>query len=131
MATGTLGSTARDYHTRQTHYLAAAINAANMFGTNQIKIGTIPAGGAILRGNNSVGVAFNAGTANAISVGTLASGASIVASGSLAAIGNTALTIASAGAYVTTDTDIYVTGAFTGAAPNTGQALVTLEYAIP
>lgn len=60
MATGVQGTTARRYHTEQTHYLRKriAFDDAGLTGV----VGILPAGAIILRGNVYVVTAFNTGT---------------------------------------------------------------------
>jgi hypothetical protein len=68
MATGTAGTSARQFHTQQVHYLRTLFNY-NDADVASRKIGTIPAGSNILRSNTVISTAFNAGTTNTLSVG--------------------------------------------------------------
>jgi hypothetical protein len=133
MTTGTLGSSARDYHTRQTHYLSQALAGTGNFGVAAtVKIGTIPAGGFITRITQATSAVFN-GTTPVISVGTAASGAQLVASaaGGMATLGVTSLTlIGTAAGPFTADQDIYVTNGTTGTI-TTGAGSVAVEYIVP
>jgi hypothetical protein len=133
MATGTLGSSARDYHTRQTHYLSLAIAGTGNFGVAAtVKIGTIPATGFIVRIQQANTQVFN-GTTPVISIGTAASGAQLVASatGGMTALGTTTLTLVSTAAGpFTADQDIYVTNGTTGTI-TTGAGYVSVEYILP
>jgi hypothetical protein len=130
MPTGTLGSTARDYPSRNTS-LAAVINLTNLAPTSTLKVGTIPAGSCILRILTCVGVAFNYGTNNNISVGNAPSGAQIVAAAAVGGVGANTQTVIAAAAFATTDTDIWITGAFTGTVGTTGSGFVVVEFASP
>jgi hypothetical protein len=133
MATGTLGSAARDYHTRQTPYLSQALSGTGNFGVAAtVKVGTIPANGYIVRIAQANTAVFN-GTTPVISVGTAASGAQLVASatGGMTALGVTSLTlIGTAAGPFTADQDIYVTNGTTGTI-TTGAGYVSVEYIVP
>ena len=132
MATGTLGTTARDYPSRGER-IAFNLGFAGAFGAGtSIKVGTIPAGSVRARCATITGTAFNASTTNNISVGTAASGAQIVAAAAIGAVGNNAQTIVPAqmGPLVT-DTPIWITGTFAAAAPTAGAAVFVLEWFNP
>ena len=62
MATGVQGTTARKYHTEQTHYLRKriAFDDTSLTGV----VGILPSGAIMLRGNVYVFTAFNTGTLN-------------------------------------------------------------------
>lgn len=62
MATGTQATTARRFHTQQTHYLRKRI-AWNDAGLTGI-VGVLPEGAIIVRGSVYVFTAFNTGTLN-------------------------------------------------------------------
>ncbi len=134
MATGTLGTSARDYHTRQTSFLSWAINNANFPAAATIKIGTIPMGGVALRAGFGTTVVFNNVTLNQLSIGKTASGAELVASTvGLAALGRTdlAVPIAAASGPFAADQDVYVTNTSTGGGQTTGAGVVWVEYMVP
>jgi len=138
MATGTLGTSARDYHTRQTHYLSLQISGAvgGNFASNTatIKMGTVPAGAVILRAHQGTSVVFNNGTTNTLSIGTAASGAQLFASAAagMATLGRTDITvIGAASGPMAADQDIWVTNTSTGTASTTGQSTIDVEYIIP
>lgn len=116
---------ARQLHTQQTHYLRKRVNYNDSnIGTGVI-MGTLPAGAMILSIAVRVNTAFNAGTTNALNVGTAAGGTQI---------GTDAAT---AGARFPTvpnisfanDQDIYVQYAQTGTAASAGQADIIIAYA--
>jgi hypothetical protein len=69
MATGTAGTTARQFTTQQVHYLRKSITYSDN-GTT-VTIGTIPAGSLILKpiSGVAVNVAFNGGTTNTLDIG--------------------------------------------------------------
>jgi hypothetical protein len=70
MATDVQGTTARRYHTQQTHYLRKRVSFddASLGGI----VGILPANAIILRGNVYVFTAFNAGTLDVGAQGTSA-----------------------------------------------------------
>jgi hypothetical protein len=69
MATGTAGSTARQYETQQVHYLRKSFTFADDGLT--LTVGTIPAGSVLLKPVSGVSIttAFNAGTTNVADMG--------------------------------------------------------------
>jgi hypothetical protein len=69
MATGTAGTTARQYDTQQVHYLRKSIAYTDHGLT--LTIGTIPAGALVLKALSGVHVttAFNAGGADTLDIG--------------------------------------------------------------
>ena len=70
MATGTAGTSARDYHQAMVHYLCKAIDYT-MDGTD-VTLGYIPGGSMVIRGGVVVTTAFNAGSTNVLDIGTVA-----------------------------------------------------------
>ena len=132
MATGTLGTTARDYPAVNT-CIVYTLNYATPFGAGvSIKVGTVPANCALLRCYTVTGTAFNSSTTNNISVGNATGGAQIVAANAIGAAGiNSQTIIAAQAGPLAADTSIYVTGTFAAAAPTAGQALFVLEWANP
>jgi hypothetical protein len=139
MPTGTLGTSARDYHTRQTMYIATpllASSAGNTFtATATVKIGTIPAGATIVRIAQYTQVVNNAATSALVSLGTVASGTDFVATGAagMVTLGPTAITVPATSATVglLTDLDIWVTNKSTGTAATTGVHQFSVDYIIP
>lgn len=69
MATGTAGTTARQYTTQQVHYLRKGFTYADDGST--LTIGTIPAGSLVLKPISGVAIttAFNAGLTNVADMG--------------------------------------------------------------
>lgn len=69
MATGTAGSTARQYATQQIHYLRRSFTFADDGLT--LDVGTIPAGSLVLKPISGVAItqAFNAGSTNVADMG--------------------------------------------------------------
>jgi hypothetical protein len=128
MATGVLGTSARVYHTAQTHYLSAVLNF-NQVGN--LSIGFLPANASVLRSRVHVKTAFNAGTTNTISAGpsgALTAFANALAGGAVALLDGV-ITAAQAGPVA--DIEVFASYAQTGAVATAGQALVTIEYMVP
>ena len=67
MATGTAGTSARQYHTAQVHYLRKQITYAD-YGTT-VNVGVIPAGSVVIGGGVMVTTAFNSSGTDLLNVG--------------------------------------------------------------
>lgn len=69
MATGTPGTTARQFHTQQIHYLRKTISYTDDGDT--ITVGTIPAGSVLVKpiSGVSVSVAFDGNSSNILDIG--------------------------------------------------------------
>ncbi len=133
MATGTLGGSGRDYHTRQTHYVAAQIRVDNLSPTLAVTLGTIPSGAAVVRMGIVISTAFNAGTNNNVSFGDISSGTRYAAAATGAAtLGLTSYTLQAtlAAALASADTVVQVVGAFSGTAATAGTGIAFVEYVI-
>jgi hypothetical protein len=133
MATGTLGGTGRDYHTRQTHYVAAQIRVDNLFPTSTVVLGVVPLGAAIIRAGTVISTAFNAGTDNNVKFGdSTITNRYVLAVTGAATLGFTNYTlVASAAAAITTaDTTITITGAAVGTAATAGTGIAWVEYIV-
>jgi|SRR6266550_7904924 len=138
MATGTLGTSARDYHTRQTVYINSPVltsgTGGNFLATQSLKIGTIPAGASIRSLLTCTKVADNAG-ASLVKVGTSNNAADIFASaaGGFATAGLTSSTViqAAGNVQVAADTDIWVTNNSSAAAATSGQTQFFVEFLVP
>ena len=128
MATGTLGTQARDYPAREQKFVVL-LSPTNVQAGANVKLGTVPANSALLRATASIGTAFTAATT--VALGNASGGAQIVAAASLATAGVTPLTIivgpTTSGPF-TADTDIWMTPAGTPAA---GAAVLCIEFAVP
>lgn len=132
MATGTAGTTARQFHSQQTHFLRKTVNYNDTGISSGVSMGVIPAGSVIIDVVIVVTTAFNAATTNNLLVGTTAAGNDIVATADSAA-GSTGLKrLASATigttAYRSSDQTIYVAYTQTGTAATAGKAYVIVEY---
>lgn len=129
MATGTQGTTARQYHTAQVHYLRKAI-AYTDGATATVTVGVIPAGSVVLRGGVAVTTAFNAGTSNVLDIGTSDDGdgfATDIALGTIGVIVADEMATSN-DMYVTADTTITATLALSGTAASAGAGFVWVEY---
>ena len=131
MATGTLGTSARDYPSRESRF-CVNLTFTNFGGGAARKIGTIPINSVLLRCYTVTGTAFNSSTTNNIQVGTASGGAQVVAAAAIGAAGiNTQTIIAAAAGPLAADTDIWIQGTFAAAAPTAGNADFVLEWANP
>jgi hypothetical protein len=145
----------RQFSTQQTHYLRFSVQATPGFINGYpcvivsnfctIKIAALPYNSIVVRILTNIGVAFNSGTNDQISIGTTATSASNVQLLALVAVTSTAnLTVQSVAAASTaalgqgtvqsgTDGgfDVYVTYKQQGTAPTTGQATFIMEFIAP
>lgn len=129
MATGTAGTSARQFHTQQIHYLRKSISYTDD-GTT-VTVGTIPAGSLVLKPISGVAVTtvFNAGTTNVLDIGpSTDSGTDLwatdLALGSLAFVPlDEAVTN-----LVTVDTVVQAAVDLTGTAATTGAAEIIIAY---
>lgn len=131
MATNTAGTSAREYHTAQVHYLSKAFTKADAATT--ITLGYRPAGSYVVRGGVVVTEAFNAGTNNRLDLGTSADADSF---GTLLALGTVGVIVADEMAttndsYSATDQAITAYVDVTGTAATTGAGFVWVEYIVP
>jgi hypothetical protein len=115
---------ARQLHTQQIHYLRKRVNYNDSSISSGVVMGTLPAGAMIVSQNVRVSQAFNAGTTNALNVGTAAAGTQLFTDAATA--GARSPTIANLS--FASDQDIYVTYAQTGTAASAGQADVVIGY---
>lgn len=121
------GSTAREFHTQQIHYLRKSVTFADN-GT-AVTVGVLPAGAQIVKpiSGAAVNVAFNAGTTNVIDIGTSADPdffATNLAAGSIAFVPiDEAVTN-----LVAADTTITATVELAGTAATAGAAEILIAY---
>lgn len=122
------GSTARQFHTQQVHYLRKSF----VFGDNGsvLTVGTIPAGSLILKPISGVQVTtvFNAGTANVVDVGSTADDDLFGTDLSLTALAFVPLDEAIGGVLVAADTTVTLTLGLTGTAATTGAGECVICY---
>jgi hypothetical protein len=115
---------ARQLHTQQIHYIRKRVNFNDSAIGTGVVFGTLPAGAMIVSQAVRCSTAFNAGTTNALNVGTAAGGTQLFTDA------------ATAGARVPTipnlsfasDTDLFVQYAQTGGAATAGVADIVIGY---
>jgi hypothetical protein len=121
---------ARNSGDQTINYLRAPITFGLGY-TGVQPVGAIPAGCVVLRSYIVVTTAFNNGSTNTMTIGTVASAASFgtgIALGTIGVItGGTALATA-ATVTPTADTQVIATMASTGAAATAGAGIVIVEY---
>jgi hypothetical protein len=115
---------ARQLHTQQVHYLRKRVNYNDSAIGTGVVMGTLPAGAMIVSQNVRVSTAFNAGTTNALNVGTAAAGTQVFTDAATA--GARSPTIANLS--FASDQDLYVTYAQTGTAATAGVADIVIGY---
>ena len=116
---------ARQLHTQQIHYLRKRVNYNDTAIGAGVIMGTLPAGAMIGSQSVRVSTAFNAGTTNALNVGTAAAGTQVFTDAATA--GARSPTIANLS--FANDQDIYVTYAQTGTAATAGIADIVIGFA--
>lgn len=133
MATGTAGTTARNYQKQVVHYLRKGFSKADA--GSVLTLGTIPAGSQILNLISGVFVreVFAAGTNNRLDIGTTANDdlyGTDIALGTVAfvALDEAASATGVAAWYVTSDTTLTATVDVTGTASATGLAEIIIAY---
>jgi hypothetical protein len=128
---------ARNRFEQQVGVIAATVNFSDTGVATGIQIGTLPQGAYITSGSSvEVVTAFNAGTTNVFTVGTvLATANNIFAAADVteATPGVYAIVLANQGraAAAAGDVPIYVKYTQTGTAATTGQAVVVICYVTP
>lgn len=116
---------ARVLHMQQTHFYRKRVNYNDAGIAAGVLFGTMPAGAVITRLTVRCNTAFNAGTTNALNMGTTATGTQIFTDAATAGHRNPTVPNIS----FAVDTDLFVSYAQTGTAASAGQADVVLEYA--
>ncbi len=131
MTTGTPGSTARKNALQLVHYLRFTVNYndAGVAGGNTKQ--WLPAGAIVIGTDVQVVSAFNAGTTNTVSVGTVQDAGTNILNAQ--AVGSTGLTqnVAPTGAALgplAADKQVVASYAQTGTAASAGQAIVIVKY---
>jgi hypothetical protein len=117
--------TSRLLHTQQIHYFRKRVNYNDSGIAAGVLMGTLPAGAMITNLNVRVNTAFNAGTTNALNVGTTAGGTQVFTDAATAGARSPAIPNLS----FATDTDLYASYAQTGGAATAGQADIIISYA--
>lgn len=133
MATGTAGTSARQYHSTQVHYLRKKITYA--VENTTITIGVIPAGASVIGGGVHVKTAFNDSGTDTLDVGFV--GGTTDADGyatllAIDAVGYIALDELAATTNIIQDVDTTVTCIYNGQNNNAsaGEAYVTIMYVV-
>lgn len=126
MATGTLGTTARKYHTDQVHYVSVPI-VYTTAGT--YTIGKLPAGAAVMGGGVVITTAFAGGTPQTLDIGIAGDTNDFASALVLTAQGVMVLDdLATASkAYMSADTDVIATLS-AGATPSAGAGYAYVTY---
>jgi glycerol-3-phosphate acyltransferase PlsY len=116
---------ARATHLQQPHYFRKRVvfNEPNI--AAGVLIGTLPAGAMLTGLNVRVSTAFNAGTTNAVRVGTTPTGTEILTDAATAGARTPTIPNLS----FATDTDIFASYAQTGGAATAGVADIVIAYA--
>jgi hypothetical protein len=115
----------RILHTQQVHYFRKRVNWNDSGIAAGVQFGTMPAGAMITNLSVRVNTAFNAGTTNALNVGTTAGGTQVFTDAATAGARSPAIPNLS----FATDTDLYASYAQTGGAATAGQADIVISYA--
>jgi hypothetical protein len=132
MATGTLGTQARQFDWQATHYLRKKVNYndANIGAADKVKVGMLPAGAIIVGVYVRIETAFNAGTTNVLTVGTNAGADNNIVNAADVDETTVATTEVTRGLGLTiaSDTTVYVLYTQTGTAATAGVATIIVEY---
>lgn len=133
MATGTAGSTARQSHNQQVHYLRFAVTYSDTGIASGISKQTLPAGAIIVGTDVNVGTTFNAQTTNVLTVGINGTTANnIIASGDVdettAGLTQNVKPTGTALVSIAADSPVWVKYTQTGTAATQGAAIVIVKY---
>jgi hypothetical protein len=115
---------ARQFHTQQVHYLRKRVNYNDTNISTGVVFGTLPIGAMIVTQNVRCSPAFNAGTTNALNVGTSAGGTQLFTDAATA--GARSPTIANLS--FAAETPLYVQYAQTGTAASAGVADIVIGF---
>lgn len=115
---------ARQLHTQQVHFIRKRVNWNDSNIGTGVVFGTLPAGAMIVDQDTRITTAFNAGTTNALNVGTTAGGTQLFTDAATA--GARQPTIANLSFAV--DTDLFVQYAQSGTAASAGMADIVIGY---
>jgi hypothetical protein len=115
---------ARQLHTQQTHYLRKRVNYNDAAIGTGVVMGTLPAGAMIVGQHVRCSTAFNAGTTNALNVGTAAGGTQLFTDAATAGARQPTIPNLS----FASDTDIFVQFAQTGTAASAGVADIVIAF---
>ena len=128
MATNTAGSTAREYHSQQVHYLRRDITFAETTAV-ALTVGVIPAGSVIIKAmsGTNISTVFNHGTNNRLDIGPTTNDDLYGVDVSLLTANFLPLT-ETVSHYVSVDTTIIATPDLTGTAGTTGIGQIVIAY---
>lgn len=115
---------ARQYHTQQVHYIRKRVTYNDAGIGTGVVFGTLPAGAMIVDQDVRCSTAFNAGTTNALNVGTAAGGTQLFTDAATAGARQPTIANLSFAA----DTDLYVQFAQTGTAASAGVADIVIGF---
>lgn len=134
MSTGTVGTTARQYHMSVVHFLrkTVAYNTTGIGSSDTVKVGILPAGASLHPVKVRVTAAFNAATTNVLTVGTSSGSDADIVNAADVNEGATGATFVTRGCDLTfaADTTIYVKYTQTGTAATAGAATIEIPYTI-
>jgi hypothetical protein len=128
---------ARQYHTQQVHYLRKTVNFNDANVATGVKVGTLPAGTAILDAVVHVQVGFNAGTTNVLEFGVTGA-----AFNDISGSGSSDITEATPGVYrvlptnfrrvdqIAAETDVFAKYTQTGGAATAGKATINIAFTV-
>lgn len=114
----------RILHNQQVHFFRKRVNWNDSGIAVGVVFGTFPAGAMITGQAVRINTAFNAGTTNALNVGTTAGGTQLFTDVATAGARSPAI----ANLSFAVDTDIFVQYAQTGGAATAGQADIVINY---
>ena len=120
-------STARVFHTQQTHYFKRRIIFSE---TGTLTIGVIPAGAVVLEAGVVVTTAFNAGTTNTLDIGTSADTDGFASAIALGTIGRIVADdmATSNDLYSTSEVTLQCVVTLSGTAATAGEGFVYVRY---
>lgn len=123
-----MGSTARQTHYQDVHFLRASVALADL--GSAVRIGTLPAGARVLNTEVFIETAFNAGTTNVFDVGFAGTIGAFMPTGTAlaGATGQKTSKPSALNGVIAADTDVIVTYSQTGTAATTGLATIILTY---
>lgn len=133
MASNVPGNTARDNYEQQTSYIRKTITFADAAAAaNGLPIGMVPAGVMIKSSSVDVSAAFNAGTANDVTVGTNATAYDNILTSAQVVAGTVGVKRGLPPTVrvdqITQPTMIYLKTSLTGTAATAGQLTIVIEF---
>ncbi len=128
-----VGSSARKYHTQQTHYLVAEYAYSDLTSGTAVTLGTVPADCIIMDAGVVVETAFNSATSDVLDIGTSADGDGFATDLDLTTAGKIVADELATSDDLTPTADTDITFAWTGSgtAPSAGVIHVYVTYLVP